>query len=146
MARRTRGYAHRIDIAADAARIWSALTTVATLREWCSPAAEIVPREGGLFRASVDRITEQEAHIDVLLPPRRMRLIYLPSQQLPQADTAIVDDFMLDPAGDHTVLRLLGSGYPSDEQWDTLYLRLRVGWERALGRLKMWLEHTGGAP
>ncbi|HTY49603.1 MAG TPA: SRPBCC domain-containing protein [Steroidobacteraceae bacterium] len=143
MARRTRGYAHRIDIAAGTARIWSALTSVAELREWCSPAAQIVAREGGLFRASVDRLTEQEAHIDVLLPPRRMRLIYLPSPQLPQTDTAIVDDFMLDPAGDRTVLRLLGSGFPPDEAWDTTYLRLRVGWERALARLKARLEHPG---
>lgn len=146
MARRTRGYAHRIDIAADVTRIWDALTTVAELREWCSPQAQIVAREGGLFRASVDRISEQEAHIDVLLPPRRMRLIYLPSPELPQTDTAIVDDFMLDPAGDHAVLRLLGSGFPPDEEWDTAYMRLRVSWERALARLKARLEFQPGAP
>ena len=146
MARRTRGYAHRIDIAAAATRIWSALTTVAELRIWCSPAAQIVAREGGLFRASVDRISEQEAHIDVLQPPRRMRLIYLPTPQLPQAETAVVDDFMLDPAGSHTVVRLLGSGFPPDEEWDTQYLRLRVGWERALARLKARFEGEPGAP
>ena len=140
MAERTRGYAHRIDITADKARVWQALTTSTALVRWCSPAAEISARTGGMFRASVDRVTELEAHIDVFEPERRLRLIYLPSPDLPPADSALVDDFMLDGGEGATIVRLLGSGFPTDSAWDAVYMRLRVGWERAIARLKVLIE------
>ena len=138
---RTRGYAHRVDIVAGAAVVWRALTDTESLRKWCSPQAQINPKEGGHFRASVDRVIELEAHIDVLLPERRMRLIYLPNEELPQNGSAIVDDFILDSAdASKTILRLLGSGFPATQESDTLYLRLRTGWERAVARLKVLSE------
>ena len=141
MSGRTRGYAHRIDIAAGAAPVWKALTDTQCLRRWCSPDAQISAREGGSFRASVDRVTELEAHIDVLLPERRMRIIYLPSENLPQSGSAIVDDFILDSADPgKTILRLLGSGFPATQESDTHYMRLRTGWERAVARLKVLVE------
>jgi uncharacterized protein YndB with AHSA1/START domain len=141
MSGRTRGYAHRVDIAAGVAEVWKALTDTECLRKWCSPQAQISAREGGHFRAAVDRVTELEAHIDVLLPQRRMRLIYLPSDDLPQLASAIVDDFMLDDTdASKTVLRLLGSGFPVSRESDTAYLRLRTGWERAIARLKVLVE------
>jgi uncharacterized protein YndB with AHSA1/START domain len=143
MSGRTRGYAHRIDIAAGAAPVWKALTDTASLRKWCSPEAQISAREGGHFRASVDRVTELEAHIDVLLPERRMRLIYLPSEDMPQNDSPIVDDFILDASDpSKTIVRLLGSGFPADHDSDTFYMRLRTGWERAVARLKVLVEQT----
>jgi uncharacterized protein YndB with AHSA1/START domain len=141
MSGRTRGYAHRVDIAAEAELVWKALTDTENLRKWCSPEAQISAREGGHFRASVDRVTELEAHIDVWQPQRRMRLIYLPSEDLPQNDSPIVDDFMLDGSDPgKTIVRLLGSGFPSDQESDTFYLRLRTGWERAIQRLKVLVE------
>jgi uncharacterized protein YndB with AHSA1/START domain len=110
---RTRGYAHRIDLVADVQTVWGALTDPAQLKSWCSPKAEIRARAGGSFRACVDRVTELEAHIDVYEPGRRLRLIYLPSKALPPADSALVDDFILEPArAGGTILRLLGSGVP----------------------------------
>ncbi|HTT03616.1 MAG TPA: SRPBCC domain-containing protein [Steroidobacteraceae bacterium] len=140
MSERTRGYAHRIDVAADTARVWTALTSSAALSVWCAPGAEISPRAGGSFRASVDRITELEAHIDIFEPERRMRLIHLPAAGAPVTESAIVDDFMLDPSSDGTIIRLLGSGIPIAQDWDPTYLRLRIGWEKAIGRLKTLLE------
>ncbi len=140
---RTRGYAHRIDIAAGAAGVWKTLTDTQLLRKWCSPDAQITAREGGRFRASIDRSTELEAYIDILLPERRMRIIYLPSPELPQTGSAVVDDFILDnsdPA--KTVVRLLGSGFPSEQTWDAFYLRQRTGWERAMARMKVLAEQS----
>ena len=140
MAERTRGYAHRIDIAADAQRVWAALTSTEALRSWCSPDAEITAREGGAFRANVDRVTKLEAHIDVFLPQRRLRLIHLPAPELPPNDGAIVDDFILDASEGATIVRLLGSGVPSSPEWDAPYMRMRIGWERAIARLKVMVE------
>ncbi len=135
-----RGYAHRIDIAAETEQVWRALTEPQHLQRWCSPEADIRARPGGLFRASVDRIVEMEAHIDVYDPGRRMRLIYLPTPGLPPADSAVVDDFILEPAPEGTIVRLLSSGVPCTEVWDAPYRRLRLGWSQAMARLKVFVE------
>jgi uncharacterized protein YndB with AHSA1/START domain len=137
---RTRGYAHRIDVGVGVPVVWAALTTARSLGLWCAPGAEIDPRPGGSLRASVDRVTFFDAHIDVYVPERRMRLIHLPSPALPPGETAIVDDFMLDAAPRGAILRLLGSGFPAAEAWDAVYLQRRTGWERALARLRLLLE------
>jgi uncharacterized protein YndB with AHSA1/START domain len=138
---KTRGYAHRIDVGADVQTVWRALTEPALLAAWCSPKAVIRARTGGLFRACVDRVTELEAHIDVCEPGRRLRLIYLPTATLPPTDSALIDDFILEPApAGGTILRLLGSGVPGAPEWDTQYLRLRAGWQAAMARLKVVIE------
>ena len=140
MAERTRAYARRVDINASPERIWGALTDTLQLAKWCSPGAKIAARPGGTFRAKIDRVTELEAHIDVFEPTRRLRLIHLPSPGWPQAESVIVDDVILEGASDTTIVRLLGSGIPGSEDWDTSFNRLRVGWERALARLKLYCE------
>jgi uncharacterized protein YndB with AHSA1/START domain len=149
MGDRERGYAHRVDIVADASLVWRALTDPAQLGRWCSPGAVISARPGGLFRASVDRVTEFEAQIDVFEPERRLRLLYLPSSKLPRADTVMVDDFILDRVQGGTIVRLLGSGVPGAPEWDTQYWRLRTSWQQAMTRLKVYVEkqnRTGAPP
>ena len=79
MSDRVRGYAHRVDIEGDVPTVWRAFTEGVHLVRWCAPDAQLRPRAGGLFRASVDRVTLMEAHIDVYDANRRLRLIYLPS-------------------------------------------------------------------
>jgi uncharacterized protein YndB with AHSA1/START domain len=150
MSDRERGYAHRVDILADASQVWRALTDATQLTRWCSPAAQIRPRQGGLFRASVDRVTEFEAQIDVFEPERRLRLMYLPTETLPRGETVMVDDFILDRVPGGTIVRLLGSGVPASLEWDTQYWRLRTSWQQAMTRLKVFVEQqakmrTGGA-
>lgn len=140
MRERSRGYAHRVDIAADPAEVWQALTQAEHLARWCSPGAQIRAQQGGLFRASVDRVTELEAHIDIFEPARRLRLIYLPSKALPPTDDPIVDDFILDSQESGTIVRLLGSGIPATEEWNRQYQRLRLGWQQAMTRLKVFTE------
>jgi uncharacterized protein YndB with AHSA1/START domain len=137
---KARGYAHRVDIAADTTEVWRALTQPEHLARWCSPGAQIRPQQGGLFRASVDRVTELEAHIDIFEPARRLRLIYLPSEALPPTDDTLVDDFILDAQEPGTILRLLGSGIPATEEWYKHYQRLRLGWQQAMTRLKVFTE------
>ena len=144
MGDRERGYAHRVDIMADANRVWRALTDAQLLTRWCSPEAEIRARPGGLFRASIDRVTEFEAHIDVFEPGRRLRLMYLPHPTLPRADTVMVDDLILDPVAGGTIVRLLGSGVPATPEWDLQYRRLRASWQQAMTRLKVLVEQETG--
>ena len=129
-----------MDVAAPADKVWLALTRTDYLRRWCSPAADIKAKPGGLFRASVDRVIELEAHIDVYDPGRRLRLIYLPSPQLPPSDSPIIDDFLLDGSQPETIVRLLGSGIPGTPDWEAQYRRLRMGWQAAMTRLKVFVE------
>lgn len=150
MSEKVRGYAHRVDVSADVQRVWRALVEEASLVRWCSPKAQIRAESGGVFRASVDRVTELEAHIDVFEPKRRMRLIYMSTPALPPTDSVMVDDFILEPIGKGesgasgaepgTILRLLGSGYPATVEWDVPYMRLRTSWQQAMSRLKVFVE------
>jgi uncharacterized protein YndB with AHSA1/START domain len=128
--------------------VWRALTDNQQLARWCSPDADIRARPGGSFRASVDRVTEFEAHIDVFEPGRRLRLLYLPVPDLPRADSVMVDDFILDRVPGGTIVRLLGSGVPATPEWDTQYWRLRTSWQQAMTRLKVFVEKQSktGAP
>ena len=71
---------------------------------------------------------------------RRLRLIYLPSKELPPSDDPLVDDFILDPMPPGTIVRLLGSGIPATLDWDAQYKRLRMGWQAAMTRLKVLVE------
>ncbi|MGC8520548.1 MAG: SRPBCC family protein [Steroidobacteraceae bacterium] len=139
---KSRGYAHRLDLRTGLTPVWAALTDSRLLAQWCSPDASINPRPGGLFRARVDRVTELEACIDVFVPGKRLRLIYLPSAALPPAESALVDDFILESSRSGTIVRLLGSGVPADPEWDIPYLRQRTGWQAALVRLKALLESS----
>jgi uncharacterized protein YndB with AHSA1/START domain len=140
MSERVRGYAHRVDIAADADKVWRAITEPESLTRWCSPEAQLQPRQGGLFRARIDRVTELEAHIDVFEKGRRVRLIYLPNPALPRAESVLTDDLIVEAVPTGTVVRLLGSGVPGEPAWDTQYWRLRTSWLAALNRLKVLVE------
>jgi uncharacterized protein YndB with AHSA1/START domain len=150
-----RGYAHRVDIHADIELVWRALLEPATLAQWYAADARVDAREGGIYRARHGTELEREAHIDVFLPPRRLRLIYMPLPNLPDDGAVVVEDFLLDRdpnaaraagAAAPTVLRLMGSGVPDIPAWHSTYVALRRGWERALPRLKILLEKPPPPP
>jgi hypothetical protein len=84
----------------------------------------------------------REAHIDLFEPNRRLRIIYMNTGGWPRAESAVVDDFLLDQRkGEGTTsLRLLGGGIPDSTDWDKPYARLRIGWERLMARIKVTLE------
>ena len=53
----------------------------------------------------------------------------------------MVDDLLLDMRKDGTAsLRVLGSGVPDATVWDKPYVRMRMNWEKSLGRMKAALE------
>lgn len=138
----TRGYAHLIEVNVPVTRVWRALTDPGLMRIWSGQEAEIDPRKGGMYRMGKRNEDNREAHIDIFDVNRRLRLIYLSGSNWPPGDSALVDDFILDVRkGDGTTsLRLLGSGVPESAAWDRTYVRIRMGWERYLARIKVTLE------
>lgn len=146
MAGTSRGYAHRVDIAAPRSRVWTALVEPKLLARWYGPGAEVRPREGGSFDSTLDPGIPRQATIDVFEPGRRLRLVYLPPPGLPAHEGAMVDDYLLEPEGPGTVVRLLGSGIPSEDAWTAYYTALRTHTERALLRLKVLMERKVAPP
>lgn len=140
MALRTRGYAHRIDIAAAPLGVWHALTDPDLLVRWLGGPAVVKARAGGRYSVMLDPGIEREALIDVFEPGRRLRLVYLTPPQMPAFEGAVVDDYLLEAGGHGTILRLLGSGFPEGRAWEAYYLKIRSASERALARLKPMLE------
>ncbi len=138
----TRGYAHLVELQVPPARAWRALTEPALIKIWSGLEAQVDPRPGGVYRIGTLESGGREAHIDIFEPNRRLRLIYLNARGWPFADSAVVDDFILDQrkGNGQTSLRLLGSGIPDSQDWDPHYGRLRMGWERTMARIKVTLE------
>jgi uncharacterized protein YndB with AHSA1/START domain len=138
----TRGYAHLVEMDVPVARVWRALTDPGLIRIWSGQEAEIDPRQGGSYRLGNRTDGGREAHIDIFDVNRRLRLIYLKGSDWPPGEGAVVDDFLLDVRkGEGTTsLRLLGSGVPEAAAWDKSYVKLRLGWERYMARIKVTLE------
>ncbi len=138
----TRGYAHLVEVGVPVGRVWRALTDPGLIRIWSAQEAEIDPRQGGMYRMGKRNEGSREAHIDIFDVNRRLRLIYLNSPDWPPSDSAAVDDFILDvrKGTGTTTLRLLGSGIPEGAAWDKSYVKIRMGWERFLARIKVTLE------
>jgi len=135
-----RSFAHRVDIDAPVERVWRAFTDSRMLARWVAPGASITPREKGRMQVAFGADVELDAHIDVLVTPQRIRLILLPTPDMPSSDAVIVEDFLFERAKSTTVMRLLSSGVPAAPVWVTYYLNKRRHWELALSRLKVFLE------
>ena len=138
----TRGYAHLVEIEVPVGRVWRAITEPGLIRIWSGHEAEIDARKGGVYRLGIGSDSTREAHIDIFDVNRRLRLIYLNGSDWPPGDSAVVDDFILDvrKGEGKTSLRLLGSGVPETPTWDKSYVRIRMGWERLMARIKVCLE------
>jgi uncharacterized protein YndB with AHSA1/START domain len=138
----TRGYAHLVEVDVPVARVWRALTDPRLIRIWSGQQAQVDPRQGGSYQLGKPNAGGREAHIDIFDVNRRLRLIYLKDSDWPPSDSAVVDDFLLDmrKGEGKTSLRLLGSGIPDSAVWDEGYVRIRMGWERLMSRMKVILE------
>jgi uncharacterized protein YndB with AHSA1/START domain len=137
---KTRGFAHRIDIDALPARVWTVLCGPTLLPLWLGQDAKLRPQQGGSWSATVAPGLVREAMIDVFEPPRRLRLIYLLPAGLPEFEGAVVEDILLDGEGETTIVRLLCSGVPDMPNWNAHYAKTRTQAERALARLKVLVE------
>jgi uncharacterized protein YndB with AHSA1/START domain len=137
---KTRGFAHRIDIDAPVTRVWATLCGPNTVSQWLAEDARVRPQQGGSWSATVAPGLARHAMIDVFDPPRRLRLIYLPPEDLSTFDGAVAEDILLEAEGARTIVRLLCSGVPDLPEWNPHYVRLRAASERALARLKTLIE------
>ena len=149
MRRQTRGYMQGFETAASAATLWRALTEPAAIRSWLASEAIVEPRAGGRY-ATVSRLFgRREAQIERLDPGSRLQLLYEPNADWPPLpDTAILEDFIIDERKGQRMLRVMGSGIPSDDEYAKMLVRLRTGWALAFAQLQLRLKDgtIGEAP
>lgn len=141
MRRQTRGYMQGFETAASAATLWRALTDPAALRAWLATEAIVEPRAGGRY-ATVSRLFgRREARIERCDPGARLQLLYEPNADWPPLpNSALVEDFIIDERKGQRMLRVMGSGIPSDEEYAKMLVRLRTGWALAFAQLQLRLK------
>jgi len=91
-----RSFAYRTDISVPVERVWRAFTDSRVLERWTVPGATVTPREQGRMHVVFGGDFEMDAHIDVLVTPRRMRLILLPTRGMPGTDAVVIEDFLFE--------------------------------------------------
>lgn len=142
---RTRQFKTQIDIAAPRDAVWSAIADGTELRRWFAPEASTGPAVGG------EVVWEWRGHhrwvqrIEILEPGTRLRTRY---------DSAVDDgnggrkplfiDFLLEGEGGITTLRLVQSGFGSEEGFDAEYDGISRGWPVELRSLRLYLEGHAG--
>ena len=141
MRRQTRGYMQGFETAASAAALWRALTEPESLLRWLAAEAIVEPRNGGRY-ATVSRLFgRREARIERFDPGARLQLMYEPTADWPPLPgSALVEDFIIDERKGQRMLRVMGSGVPSDEEWAKTLVRLRTAWALAFAQLQIRLR------
>jgi uncharacterized protein YndB with AHSA1/START domain len=138
---RPRGYALRFEINASARQIWDVLLAPQLQAVWHPSGMEIDARQGGVWRMRLNDQIEREAHIDVFLPPHRMRLVYMPVPGVGTDDAVLVDDIIIDATRAGTTrLCVLGSGFPARVEWVEFYAQVQAVWRQAGSRVKVLAE------
>jgi hypothetical protein len=145
VAERPRGYALRYDVNATAKQIWDVLMDPVMQAIWHPPGIEVDARQGGVWRMRLDARIEREAHIDVYLPPHRMRLVYMPISGIGTDDAVLVDDIIIDAArAGATRLCVLGSGFPQRVEWVEFFTQVQSVWRQGCSRIKILAEKQAG--
>ena len=149
MRRQTRGYMQGFETPASAATLWRALTEPAAIRAWLATEVIVEPRAGGRYSTVSRLFGRREAQIERLDPGSRLQLLYEPNVDWPPLPgTAILEDFIIDERKGQRMLRVMGSGIPSDEAYAKMLVRLRTGWALAFAQLQLRLKDgtIGEAP
>lgn len=149
MKRQTRGYMQAFETGASPASLWRALTEPAALMAWLATEAIVEPRAGGRYATASRLFGRREAQIERFEPGSRLQLLYEPNSDWPALpDSALMEDFIIDERKGQRMLRVMGSGIPSDEAFGKMLVRLRTGWALAFAQLQLRLKDgtIGEAP
>lgn len=143
----TRGQEHRIEIDAPPDAVWRAITEAEEVTRWFVQSAEIDPRVGGTYTVSWGEGMEGVSEIVTLEPGRHLRMEHRPMPGSPALETGpISDEYLIETEGGKTVLRLVTSGIPDNEDWDAFYEGTKRGWPIFLLSLRHYLERHAGTP
>jgi uncharacterized protein YndB with AHSA1/START domain len=139
--RQTRGYMQAFETGAGVATLWHAFTEPAALRVWLATEAIVEPRAGGRYATTSRLFGRREAQIERFDVGSRLQLLYEPNSDWPPLpDSALMEDFIIDERRGQRMVRVIGSGIPSNDEFAKTLVRLRTGWALAFAQLQLRLK------
>jgi len=139
--RQTRGYMQAFETGAGVAALWRAFTEPAALRAWLATEVIVEPRVGGRYATTSRLFGRREAQIERFDAGSRLQLLYEPNSEWPPLpDSALMEDFIIDERKGQRMVRVIGSGIPSDDEFAKTLVRLRTGWALAFAQLQLRLK------
>ena len=138
----TKGYMQSFETKASAATLWRALVEPECLALWYGDQAIVEPRIGGRYFAVSRLFGRREAFIERFEPGARLQLILEPGPDWPPlAEGALVEDLLIDEHKGQRMMRVMGSGIPSNADWAPVLKQLKTGWALAFGLLQTRLRN-----
>lgn len=138
----TKGYMQGFETAASAATLWRALVEPEALALWYGDQVIVEPRVGGRYFAVSRLFGRREAFIERFEPVARLQLLFEPSPEWPPlTEGALVEDLLIDEHKGQRMLRVMGSGIPSNVDWAPVLKQLKAGWALAFGLLQTRLRN-----
>lgn len=135
-----------VDIDADAATVWKAISDGEELKRWFPLDARVTPGEGGKVWLSFGEGSEWESPIEVWKPNEHLRTVdEMPSGEGKPPLKIAVDYIIEARAGGTTTLRLIHSGF-ADDAWEDEIESLDNGWSSFLANLAHYLHRHRGEP
>jgi uncharacterized protein YndB with AHSA1/START domain len=138
----TKGYMQGFETTASAATLWRALIEPASLALWYGDQAVVEPRVGGRYFAVSRLFGRREAFIERFEPGARLQLLFESSPDWPPLrEGALVEDLLINDHKGQRMLRVMGSGIPSEVDWAPVLKQLKTGWALAFGLLQTRLQN-----
>jgi len=138
----TKGYMQGFETQASAATLWRALVEPQCLALWYGDQAVVEPRVGGRYFAVSRLFGRREAFIEVFEPGARLQLLFEPSPAWPPlTEGALVEDLLIDEHKGQRMMRVMGSGIPSNAEWAPVLKQLKTGWALAFRLLQTRLRN-----
>ena len=133
-----------LDVRADAASVWHALSDATELARWFPLEARVDPGKGGRIFLSWGPDCQGEAPITGWEPGRR--LAWREQMTMPGGTESvqITVEFILDSHPDGVTLRLIHSGMGAEPEWDGYFDSISNGWKFELRGLRHYLERHMG--
>ncbi len=148
----TRSIEQVIDIDAPIDDVWRALSDAEELMRWFPLNAAVTPGRGGAIHLAWGDAFKWDMAIDLWNPPTRLRTLqtrigpYDVAGNIVDASNpiAIALEYTLESVGGKTRLRLVHSGFGTDQTWDDEFEGTVKGWGFELRGLRHYLEHHRG--
>jgi len=136
----TRSHSETVDVAADVADLWTAISNAESMKKWLIVDGEFSPFVGGGFDMALRDGYQMAGRTDIYLPHRRLRaVISLEAGEEPLQSGPITIEFTLRQVEKITTVTVNVAGIPDSEDWEEYY-RLSVDrWSTALAELKSYL-------
>jgi uncharacterized protein YndB with AHSA1/START domain len=149
-----RAFDMTLDIAADPATVWKALTDAGELVRWFPFEAKVEPGEGGTMFWGWGEFFDWRHRIDAWEPGRLLRLVDdravpfdVHGKPMPEGrarPTPVAIEVTLESHEGSTRLRLVYSGFERGKDWDEEFEGISTGWQSELRNLKYYLERHRG--